>query len=312
MTRRRQSGVALLAAVLVVALATVLIAGLLDRGEDSRARSRNLLRAEQTFQLALGTEMWAQAALRRDSLESARVDSAGDVWAQPIPPLPVPGGQLQGRLRDASGCFNLNGLVQAGEVNGPQVARFGRLLTALKLDIGLADAVVDWIDRDPQPRRGGAEDGEYLGQQPPYGAANRAMGHVSELRLVRGVDDRVYRALLPHVCALPEGARMNLNFISPAVWMSLDERITESIARSLWNDGMASFSNVDEIKQDLIELGVPEPMTMLTELTDVCFSEYFVLDSEIEVDGLPFLYSSLILREESGQVWTLARVRGRW
>jgi type II secretory pathway component PulK len=64
---RRERGVALIAAVLVVALATVLVAAMLDRGEAARARTRNILRAEQGWQLMRGLEGWAALALRRDA-----------------------------------------------------------------------------------------------------------------------------------------------------------------------------------------------------------------------------------------------------
>ncbi|MCM5063369.1 general secretion pathway protein GspK, partial [Escherichia coli] len=38
---------------------------------------------------------------------------------------------------------------------------------------------------------------------PPYLAANQPMQDVSELRLIRGIDARLYRKLLPYVCVLP-------------------------------------------------------------------------------------------------------------
>src|SRR5579871_5626878 len=48
-SHRRQSGVALIVALLVVALATVLIAALLYRGELTAARTRNDIRAAQAL-----------------------------------------------------------------------------------------------------------------------------------------------------------------------------------------------------------------------------------------------------------------------
>ena len=75
-TRRGQRGVALLSAILVVAIAVVLVAALLDAGEASRARARNALRAEQTWQLLHGLEGWAALTLRRDL---ADVDSRDDL-----------------------------------------------------------------------------------------------------------------------------------------------------------------------------------------------------------------------------------------
>src|SRR5690606_7233082 len=97
---RSQRGVALIVALLVLALATVLIAAIIDDGESALARTRNALRAEQTWQLHLGLEAWAGLMLRRDEEQRPGVDTFDDFWAQPLPPIEVPGGRVQGRLRD--------------------------------------------------------------------------------------------------------------------------------------------------------------------------------------------------------------------
>lgn len=305
--RARQQGVALLAAVLVVALAAVLLAGLLGDGEQSRARTRNTLRAEQTWQLHRGVELWAENVLRRDQEQSPGFDARGEPWALPMPPLPVPGGQLSGLLRDASGCFNLNNLVVDGAERVESIAQFERLLLALRLDPALAEAVADWIDSDGTPRTQGAEDLVYLAQRPAYRAANQGMRHPSELRLVAGVDDEVYRVLRPHVCAWPAPSEINLNFASPQIWMSLDTAITESVARALWRDGQAQYRGTGEVARELeLLLGRPVPLHAVSTA-----SEWFVLEAELLVDGLPFVYSSVIRRSER-QLDTVARFRGRW
>lgn len=58
----RQRGVALLVALLVVALTTVVIAGLLDRSELVAARTRNVLRNEQVEAFQQGLEAYAARA----------------------------------------------------------------------------------------------------------------------------------------------------------------------------------------------------------------------------------------------------------
>ncbi|CUA51891.1 type II secretion protein EtpK [Escherichia coli] len=90
----------------------------------------------------------------------------------------------------------------------PYAARiFQQLLINLQVDIIQARQVTaalrDWIDRDDEPVKGGAEDEVYMGMEPPYLAASQPMQDVSELRLIRGIDVRLYRKLLPYVCVLP-------------------------------------------------------------------------------------------------------------
>jgi len=116
----RQRGVALLVALLVVALATVLIAGLLDRGELGLARTRNQLLESQAQAYAQGLEAYAARILQQDwALNGGGADSNGSTWAVPFPPTPVPGGTIAATMRDRNGCFNLNNLVDAGGAPNP-------------------------------------------------------------------------------------------------------------------------------------------------------------------------------------------------
>ena len=308
MNGRRERGVALIMAVLVVALAVVLVSALLDRGEAARARARNALRAEQGWQLMLGLEGWAASALRRD-LESGAIDSRNDVWAQPMPPLTLPEARISGRLREVGGCFNLNSLHVAGQDVAPAVARFERLLRVLKLDAAISAQALDWIDLDNEPDPGGAEDVALQARRPPYRAANRAFAHVSELRLLPAVDAQAYQTLLPHVCALPPGTPMNLNTASAELWMSLSDEIGVRHAQRLSRDGKANYMSLGEdLQQEFEQLGLT-PLALDPGLA--LSSSYFVLDAEIVADGVPFLYSSLLQRRPE-QIRVLARTRGRY
>jgi hypothetical protein len=51
----------------------------------------------------------------------------------------------------------------------------------------VADAILDWLDPDDEPRELGAEVDYYSGLTPPYGAKNGPVDTVEELLLVRGV-----------------------------------------------------------------------------------------------------------------------------
>jgi general secretion pathway protein K len=307
--RRAPRGVALVIALLVVALATVLIAGLLDRGELSAARTRNLLRGEQADAYARGLELYAARVLEKD-LEQNSLDSNRDIWAIAMPPTDVPGGRISAQMRDLNGCFNLNNLVSSDGNVQEWRERFRRLLTALRLDPTLAEAVVDWADADGEAgsagHGGGAEDSAYSAAQPAYRAANREFAHVSELRLVQGFGGTVYAALAPHVCALPRNSLLNINTASIPVLQSLDRRITEELARRLWREGRASWGSVDEFRQELERAGVPADPTLGRGLgTD---SRYFLARGDIRLDGLEFHPQSLLERQQAVRV--LQRSRG--
>lgn len=306
MKRSRQRGVALVAAVLVVALATVLIAAMLDRGEATLARTRNLQRAEQGWELMRGMEAWTGAVLKQDAEARPGVDSREDAWAQELPPIELPGVRILGVLHERNGCFNLNNLHPNDADDSLAIARFERLLRALQLDPVIAEQALDWIDADAIPRSHGAEDAALLAARPPARAANQPFVHVSELRLLPAITPEVYAVLAPEVCALPAGSTINLNFASPALWMSLADAITPSMAERLARDGRASYESIDAITQELTGIGVAQvPLAGFG-----VGSDWFVLETSINADGIPFTYSALLHRQPDG-VHVVARARGR-
>jgi len=310
--RHRQRGVALLIALLAVALAVILIAALLDRGELTFARTRNVLRGEQAVAYADGLEAYAAQILMRD-LDENRVDTHDDIWALPLPPQEVPGGRISARMSELNGCFNLNNLATPARAEAPLWrARLRTLLTALELDSSLGGAITDWIDGNSTIEAdAGAEDAAYLAQAIPYRTGNRVFAHVSELRLVRGISGEVYARLAPNVCALPPGSVLNLNTATTAVLMSLDSRITVTLAERLRQDGHARWADVGAALQELEKQGVQidEPNRRGLGVA----SSYFLARGEMTLDDVPFTFSSLLERRQGGVdggVHVLMRNRG--
>lgn len=302
--QRRQRGVALIVALLVVALATVLIASLIDRGELALARTRNERLEAQAQAYAQGLEAYAARVLMQDWAANGGVhDSNQSMWAVPLPPTKVPQGLITATMHDRNGCFNLNNLVSAdGKPNAPWPEKFGRLLAALRLDPRLADAVVDWMNAQP-----GSDDPYYLSQPLPYRAAKRGFAHVSELRLVKGFNGDVYAALEPHVCALPRGTKINVNTATVPVLMTLDGVATAELAQRIWQQGHAAYAELAEV--DAIAPGSGRE----TRYYGVR-SSYFLARGDITLDGLPFTFYSLIERRlaggADGGIRVIARSRG--
>ena len=208
---KQSRGVALIIALVVVALATVIATRIGSQGALDARRGANLTGNEQAFQVALGAETWAIEVLKTDANTAKRTTLDG-IWATPLSGLPIDGGRLSGGLEDMQGRFNLNNLVKAdGTHNDAAFAQFQRLLQALQLEPKWAYLALDWIDPDntasgPE----GAEDGVYLGQAPPYRAANRPLQTTSELLALPGFGSERYRKLSPYVAALPVGTALNV------------------------------------------------------------------------------------------------------
>lgn len=293
-----------------MALAVILIASLLDRGELALARTRNALRTAQSVAYADGLEAYAAQVLMKDLEDGAR-DTRSDIWALPLPPQEVPGGRISAQMIDRNGCFNLNNLM--APVQGASLIwreRLRNLLVALELDPALAGAINDWLDTDTSvDAEGGAEDGAYLAQSLPYRAGNRRFAHVSELRLVRGISGEVYARLAPEVCALPPGSRLNLNTATIAVLMSLDSKITATLAARVYQDGQASWQDASSAIREFEQQGINTINQGGLGVT----SSYFVARGEMTLDGVPFTYSSLLERRQGGVdggVHVLTRSRG--
>ena len=294
---RHQRGVALLVALLVVALAAILIAALLDRGELALARTRNTLRGEQAEAYAQGLEAYAAKVLLDIPTEQA--DTNTSPWAMPLPPQPVPGGTIAATMRDQNGCFNLNNLVSKNAAERKEwIGIFRRLLTVVGLQADLASAVEGWLDPELRTK----EANFYLAQAVPYRPRGGLFAHVSELRLVRGFGGDAYARLAPYVCALPPGTKLNVNTAPVPVLMSLGDGMTRATAEKLWRGGQARYTDIHAF---LPETGIAAT-AQLYDLLGVS-STYFLARSDILLDGVPFTFYSLI---ERNGLRVLQRSRG--
>lgn len=260
----RQRGVALIMAILIVALATILAVSVASDGYLDQRRTSVALTVDQAYEIALGGEAEAAEVLEQDQQDKngAMYDSLNEAWAQPVV-FPIEDyGELRGHLDDLQGRFNLNNLVNAnGSTNQDMLKQFTNLLAALQMDTRWAGIIADWIDADNNPNfPDGAEDSIYTLRTPAYLTANRPLISTSELLALVddggnsfGIDN--YRKLEPYVSALPVGTPLNVCTAPPEVLAALgdpsvgDEVLTQS-ARANIADGRKAgcYTTLDYIK----------------------------------------------------------------
>jgi len=101
---------------LIVALATVTAVAMTTRQQFDIRRTANLLNSEQAYLYALGGEEWAKQILLRDAAKN-KFDHTKELWALPLPPTFISGGNLQGHIEDLQSRFNLNNLVLNGSIS---------------------------------------------------------------------------------------------------------------------------------------------------------------------------------------------------
>ena len=213
----RQRGVALITAIVVVAIATILAVRIGTRAAMDLRRTAGLVALDQGWHVALGAEAWAIEVLKDDIKNSREYDHPGEAWAQPLPPLPIDGGEVRGALEDVQGRFNLNNLVTAErETDIVNVERFADLLIQVGAQPRWASLMADWIDESPQANSPeGAEDGTYLAQNPPYRAANGLIATTTEMMALPGMTRDEFERIRPYVTALPPGTPINVCTAKP-------------------------------------------------------------------------------------------------
>lgn len=236
MNAKRQKGAALIIALVIVAMATILSSTLLWENHLNRRRTATQLHGAEALANALSVEDFVRVLLAEDERES---DHLQEPWAQQGNIFPIEGGSLTGAVTDLQGRFNINNLYdwQENRVNEEQVAAYRALIQTLGLDERLVDATVDWIDPDAQPRGfAGAEDDTYLRNTPAYRAANQPLADIDELRLLANMTPEQFNVLAPYVTALPptgEPTKVNINTASPELLAALGEGLSPDAAAQL-------------------------------------------------------------------------------
>lgn len=294
---RRQDGVAAVTAILIVAVAAA--AATMMLAQQSAMVDRTLMiaaRAQADLYAQAGVD-WARGVLAEDWRTGKDVDSLAEGWAQPIAALPVDRALVAGAIADEQGKFNLNNLVNGDAASAPDLRMFRSLLVSLDLP-DLADAVVDWIDRNQDLNgNAGAEDAYYLALPQPYRAANRAMAQVEELYRVRGFDAKAVARLKPYVTALPTRTAINVNTASDVVLAAMlgisrdrvqgivAERVTRPFRQKADFASRAAAAGAAAIEVD----------------HDVK-SAHFLVSVTVAQDDVRLATEALVHREDNGQV----------
>jgi general secretion pathway protein K len=220
-SRRQQRGVALLVAILLVALGTIIAAAMAYSNAMTARRAAATFGFDQALLVAEGGEALAAYGLTQQLKMNSPYIGPGQAWSQPLPPTEVaPGVTLEASMEDLQGRFNINNLVNNdGETPNPTaIAVFQRLLQRLDMDSKWAYYVVDWIDQDSTPKSpDGAEDSVYMEMDPPYRTPNLPVTSTSELMALPGFTRADFDKLAPHIVALPIGTKVNICSADPYV-----------------------------------------------------------------------------------------------
>ncbi|MGJ3701200.1 type II secretion system minor pseudopilin GspK [Variovorax sp. AFSI2.2] len=132
---RHQQGVALVMALLLVAVVTVLASAILWRVDVWVTQVKMLRDARQAHRLVMGGVDWARSVVYERQRQRIRKDHLGEAWATRVPPIPVAGGEISGQMFDEQSKFNMAWLLSGDPYAWEQ---YERLLGALELPQALA------------------------------------------------------------------------------------------------------------------------------------------------------------------------------
>ncbi len=332
--RLRQRGVALITALLIVALATTIAAWLTNSHQLSIRRTGNIINGDQAYQYALGLEMLAMVSLNEDFKESNKTDGYSDVWALEIPPFPVEGGQVTGRVIDLQGLFNLNSIYKNGKQDLTGYPRFQALLRYFQLDPEIAQAALDWVDPDSNATGTyGAEDDYYAGLDRPYRPANAPFASVSELRMVKGFDVKQFELLSAVLTVLPKATKINVNTAPMAVHVALgvDPTLAESLDQNPDKEELEERQKTDKTanpgttdEQDARKQAVRKMIAEFESVNEYVQaaggninkadldvkSNYFLFEGEARIDRGYAQLKTILYRDNSGNIRVVMRSQG--
>ncbi|HEX4153133.1 MAG TPA: type II secretion system minor pseudopilin GspK [Steroidobacteraceae bacterium] len=339
---RRQRGVALIIALILVALATILATKLSFDGWLERRRTIGIIATEQAYQFGTGAEALAADVLSQIGQtpqtpqngtgqpqnpitpgQNANQVTLAQPWAQPTQPMPItspddpeaePIGSLQGVIEDMQGRFNLNNLAHMimqnnQAVEDPQpLEQFQRLLVSVGLEAKWAGIARDWIDADDQPGQpDGAEDSVYTMQNPPYRTGNWPMMSPAELMNLPGFGADRYRKIAPYVTALPSAVtKINICTAPGPVLESLAETLSGEYSSQVLANGRQTGCFPDIATLTAV-LG-PNAPSVANRFTDT--SQFFRLTTRVTLGTTEFTLYSLLYRGPGGKVTPLLRSFG--
>jgi general secretion pathway protein K len=286
-TKRKQSGAALLLALLVVAVVAVIASAVLSREHFAIGRTFNLNDDVRMQSAASSAQVWANQQLKAQQYKQR--------WPLTMKPFHVDNMVVDAKLIDVQGRFNINNLLDGGASSN-----FQQLLEASDLQLGppiyppmardLDRAVSSWFVPLGNPA---SLDDVYAESHPPYRSGHQMMVSVSELRLVAGFDAKLYQAISPYLAALPKThTPININTASMPVLFSMATGMTPSIAQAIMKQREeAPFTSIEAFKKfpPVKSLAIDSKMTVQ--------SEYFLLLMRVSLGSQVLYLRSLLQRQ---------------
>lgn len=314
-TASSQSGMALLTVLIIVFFASTLAVSMVTQHSFDIRRADYNKNFGQAFHLGLGVEAWALGKLHKDITEDQKgppTDHYNEAWNDKLKLRNINNiANVDGYISDSQARFNINNLrfeadkFAIADKKDKNSARahylyLRRLLKKLEINPDLANAILDWVDKDSNNSFPlGAEDSAYQGKTIPYRTAGRAITSISELRLVKGINDKVYQKLKSAIIALPSSTRININTASKKVLLALTPNMTDSMTEAILQRRLTTPFNSTKEFIAFLKMDNSKKTTIGAQLASIISvsSEYFIAHATVSLNRSQLTLSSMIRRD---------------
>jgi general secretion pathway protein K len=331
--QHKQTGVALITVMLIVALCAVIASQMTARLQMQMQRSANITYNQQAYWYAMSAEAFTKRVLITAFKKDENVTHLGQLWAKGETTYPVAFGEISGEITDLQSCLNLNALraplTKPGKNNKAKIGdkvparlAFETLLINLQIEgvsqfeaESMADSLTDWLDDNTTiSGSGGAEDNDYASREFPYLAANNFLASVNELRVIAHFTPAIIKAIKPYVCVIPDSDqhKLNINTINaeqPQLLEALLGSTLEEAQQILSDRPDEGFETIAEFHNlnDVIKLNLTDSI----KDQFVVDSEYFTLKASASFNNSFFAMNSVMRVTNNKYIDVISRTIGR-